>query len=342
VSTLHVTNGDCAADIIRRIVDDPVIITADVLHEGPAPAVDGEAWHEVRGTFLGNGHGSAAEISRQLASTDRAIADAGNIVLWFEHDLFDQLALIRTLDLLSRPRSAGLKPGPTYDASAGLKPRPSYDANVSLICIDRFPGIDRFIGLGQLSSDQLATLLGTERPVTDEQYALASEAWTAFRSPDPAALLKVVADPDRSRALPFLRDALLRFLAEFPSVVNGLSRTEELAIGVLADGPRTGGALFAATQALEPRPFIGDSTFFDVINRLASGRVPLVTVENGATNGDLRPRTVAITAEGRRVLKGERDHVALNGIDLWRGGVHLAGADRSPWRWDAKRETLVS
>jgi hypothetical protein len=125
-------------------------------------------------------------------------------------------------------------------------------------------------------------------------------------------------------------------------VANGLSRTEELALDVLAAGPRTGGSLFGATQAHEPRPFIGDSTFFDVVTRLASARVPLVTVEGGATNGDLRAHIVAITDEGRRVLNGERDHVALNGIDLWRGGVHLAGADRSPWRWDAKRETLVS
>jgi hypothetical protein len=34
--------------------------------------------------------------------------------------------------------------------------------------------------------------------------------------------------------------------------------------------------------------------------------------------------------------------VALNGIDRWLGGVHLIGRDRSPWRWDAWRETLVS
>jgi hypothetical protein len=328
VSVLHVTNGDCAADIIRQIVDDPVIITADVLHEGPAPAVDGDAWYDLRGAFLSNGHANAVETSRQLAAADRAIADASDVVLWFEHDLFDQLLLIRTLDLL-----AGLTPRPTYE------PRPT---TVSLICIDRFPGIDRFIGLGQLSADQLATLVGTERPVTSAQYALASEAWAAFRSPDPSALLDAVAEPERSRPLPFLRDALLRFLGEFPSVASGLSRTEELALGVLAAGPRTGGSLFGATQAQERRPFIGDSTFFDVVTRLASARVPLVTVEAGATNGGLRAHIVAITDEGRRVLNGERDHVALNGIDLWRGGVHLAGADRSPWRWDAKRETLVS
>jgi hypothetical protein len=328
VATLHVTNGDCAADIIRRVVEDPVVITADVLHEGPAPAVDGLAWYQVRGSFLGNGHGTAEEISRQLEACDRRIADTallGRVVLWFEHDLFDQLLLIRTLDLL-----------------AGLKPRPAVNANVSLICIDRFPGVERFIGLGQLSSGQMATLLGSDRPVTAEHYAAASAAWSAFRAPDPSSLAAIATDAERTRALPFLRDALLRFLAEFPSAANGLSRTEELALDVLRNQPFDGWPLFAATQAREPRPFMGDSSFFNCVNRLATARVPLVRVDGAPGADDLRGHHVGITDEGRRVLDGEHDHITLNGIDLWRGGVHLAGTDRSPWRWDARRETLVS
>ena len=38
------------------------------------------------------------------------------------------------------------------------------------------------------------------------------------------------------------------------------------------------------------------------------------------------------------MLDGEADHVALNGIDRWVGGVHLRGAP--PWRWDEWREAL--
>jgi len=41
------------------------------------------------------------------------------------------------------------------------------------------------------------------------------------------------------------------------------------------------------------------------------------------------------------VLAGEADHVALNGVDRWIGGVHLAGPD-SPWRWDEGTEGIVS
>ena len=339
--TLHITNGDSAGDKLRRIVDGTVTITADVLHEGPAPRVDGDAWYATRAGFLAAHAGAQGAVAEQLAAWDRTIADSvargDPIVLWFEHDLFDQLLLIRTLDGLVR-----LQADTTYDSNVVS----GFSRTVSLICIDRFPGVERFIGLGQLSDDQLATLIGTERRVTAEQYATATEAWNAFRSTDPRALLEVAvrlkADTTSGKELSFLGDALLRVLAEYPSTTNGLSGTEQLALDALSQGPVTGEALFMETQRHEPRPFMGDLTFFDVLRALASARVPLVTIEAGGRELDLQQATLAITEAGRDVAAGRRDHVALNGIDRWRGGVHLSGGDRSPWRWDTQRETLVS
>ena len=324
---LHVTNGDCAGDKLRRIVDGAVTITADPLHEGPAPAVDGDAWYDLRARFLSNGDARFEDIKAQLAAWDRAILDgarAGSVVLWFEHDLFDQLQLIRTLDVIGRPERAALH------------------SKASLICIDRFPGVERFVGLGQLAAEQLATLVGTEHPVTPEQYALASRAWKAFRSSDPRALFDLTVALEGDTTLEFLRDALLRFFAEYPSASNGLSQTAQLALDVLAEDPMAGGALFAAAQSREARPFLGDTIFFEILRTLASARVPLVSLSSSAQEVDLQSCLVAITDAGRAVAAGRSDYVALNGIDLWRGGVHLAGADSSPWRWDAGGETLVS
>ena len=327
MSVLHVTNGDDAGDKLRRFVNGAVTITADPLHEGPAPAVDGGAWYDLRARFLSNGDARFEDIKAQLAAWDRAILDgarAGSVVLWFEHDLFDQLQLIRTLDVIGRPERAALH------------------SKASLICIDRFPGVERFVGLGQLAAEQLATLVGTEHPVTPEQYALASRAWKAFRSSDPRALFDLTVALEGDTTLEFLRDALLRFFAEYPSASNGLSQTAQLALDVLAEDPMAGGALFAAAQSREARPFLGDTIFFEILRTLASARVPLVSLSSSAQEVDLQSCLVAITDAGRAVAAGRSDHVALNGIDLWRGGVHLAGADSSPWRWDAGGETLVS
>jgi hypothetical protein len=99
--------------------------------------------------------------------------------------------------------------------------------------------------------------------------------------------------------------------------------------------------LFAASQAREERPFMGDLTAFDRLRVLARSRMPLVAISPADDAVDLRRHTVSITDIGLDVLMARRDAVAINGIDLWRGGVHLSGS-HSPWRWDAHRETLVS
>ena len=92
-----------AGDTLKTFADGPVLLAHDVLHDGPAPDVDDDAWHEVRGGFLAGAHGlSASEIAAELAATDRAIragvSRGDEVVLWFEHDLFDQLELIRMLN----------------------------------------------------------------------------------------------------------------------------------------------------------------------------------------------------------------------------------------------------
>jgi uncharacterized protein DUF1835 len=330
VSTLHITNGDSAAGTLRTFLTDPVLVTCDVLHDGPAPLVDDDAWYDTRARFLTDGFGARFEETRaDLAAFDRAIAGSAaydEMVLWFEHDLFDQLLLIRTLDLIGRLR------------------RTTTLAKASLICIGEFPGVDRFVGLGQLTADQLASLYPRREPVADDQVAAASAAWAAFRSDDPTRLYRVLSDLEArdTQPLPFLPGAIRRLFEEYPSTTIGLSRSAAAVLRALAAGPLEGGRLFMATQAGEARPFMGDWGLFDVVRDLASPRAPLVTITPPTDAVDLRGHTIALTQTGAEVLDGQRDAVAIRGIDEWRGGVHLVGADRSPWRWDPARETLVS
>jgi hypothetical protein len=321
VTTLHITNGDCAAGTLRSFLTDRVLITCDVLHDGPAPLVDGDAWHQTRARFLADGFEAPYEETRRsLAQFDRTLAAAAEndeIVLWFEHDLFDQLLLIRTLDVTREGR-------------------------VSLICIGEFPGVDRFVGLGQLTAEQLASLYPARRAVGAGQFALAREAWRAFRASDPRALFAVMVRLANSDPLPFLPGAIQRLFEEYPSTTNGLSRSADAVLRSLDAGPLDGISLFRATQTAEQRPFIGDTGLFEIVHRLAAAAVPLVTIDPVGPGHDLRDRTLRLTDAGRDVLAGRRDAVALNGIDEWRGGVHLVGRDRSPWRWDARTQTLVS
>ena len=103
---LHVTNGDHAADAIRAArVEGEILPWRDVLHEGPVPAgMPLEELSALRALWLSAQNpawGDPAAIAASFAARDAALAGAyDEIVLWFEHDLYDQLQLIQLLDWL--------------------------------------------------------------------------------------------------------------------------------------------------------------------------------------------------------------------------------------------------
>jgi hypothetical protein len=75
-----------------------------------------------------------------------------------------------------------------------------------------------------------------------------------------------------------------------------------------------------------------------MIARLARAPAPLLATEPAAARIDRHAR-LRLTAAGRRVLAGSDDHIALNGVDRWIGGVHLSGRT-VPWRWDEGTESV--
>jgi hypothetical protein len=310
---LHVLNGTATSGTLERSsVRGSYIPYADVLHDGPVPAgLTDEAMRRVRARFVADcGWVPYDDALRIGTAWDAAIADYVNhdeVVLWFEHDLFDQLLLIRHLNWFS-----------------GRDPAP---ARLTLICIDSFPGIEPFHGLGQLSALQLESLLPTRRDVTPDQVSLAQRAWTAFTSADPRGIERLLGTD--TTALPFLAGALRRHLEEFPAASNGLSRTERQILAVLDDaGPMTSEALFRAAQTLEERVYMGDASFCVRVKSLAAGSSPLVTIDS----------EVAITPLGRDVRRGVRDWIELRGIDRWLGGVHVTRENL--WRWNAERKAV--
>jgi len=324
---LHITNGDSAAGSLRQsALPGDVSIWADVLYEGPVPAGnDDDRWRQARATYLADGNPAQYEealhaIHEWEDAVDRA-HEYDEVILWFEHDLFDQLNLIHLLDRLSR--------------------RPEPPNWLTLISVGAFPGVDRFVGLGQLTPDQLESLIDVRAPVSREQTTLARTAWDRFRSDDPRELEALVAGD--TSALPFLGAALTRHLEEYPSAYNGLSRTEHELLHVLDARACTAGELFRAVQDREERPFMGDLSFFRILRELARGREPLVTWDAPPRAGTTASAKadVRVTEVGRDVLEGHVDHVRLNGVDRWLGGVHLTGTEIA-WRWDSSKGRLVS
>lgn len=314
-STVHLRCGDdiraalTEAGFVGRFVQ-----FADPVCQGPVP--EGRDLLGVRATFLAEAYGlDPVKARRRLDAEDAALTDAVHaaerVVLWFEHDTYDQLVLARVL--------ARFAEGPA--------PRV-----LELICIDRFPGIARFRGLGQLSPGNLQTLWSRRRPVSPGQLSLGTRVWRALRAPSPLPLHVLACGG--TPALPLMAPALVRHLAELPWTRDGLSLTQRLMLQALEGGPATVGDLFKRYDAMEPMPYLGDVMALTVVRDLAEAEEPAIGFMPDSAAG-ARPfeRRVCLTTTGRALLAGRTDWLSCGPQERWVGGVRVA-ADTAVWRWD--------
>jgi hypothetical protein len=320
-AALHVSNGD-ATDLAGTGLASRVLYWRDVLHEGPVPAVGPERLRRIRAEFLVHaGADDRGESKDMFAERDRTLAAArdGEYVLWFEADLYDQLQIIQILARLTE---------------LGVPAK-----RITLICIGEHAGIARFGGLGELTTDQLRDLPATDAcaRLTPAALQLAVQAWDAFRAPTPEGLAAIATT--RSGDLRFLGEAFDRLSREYPATRDGLSLAERRVLAAVADGASAAGTAFVRAAARETRPYLGDTWCFAMMDRMVRASVPLLhavpsdrAVERGTP--------LRLTEIGARVLAGDADHVTLNGIDRWIGGVHLHGP-HARWRWDDGTETLI-
>jgi hypothetical protein len=306
-----------------------VLSWQDTLHEGPVPAVPREELLQTRADFLAeSGWGRRQALLSSLARRDRELLDALReglrVVLWFEHDLYDQLQLVDVLALAHAAETS----------------------SPELIVVGAFPGKPSFAGLGALTAGELETLWSSRRPPARAELERAAEAWGAFRSPEPTALAEW-ATRDHAE-LPFLTPALRRLLEELPAPADGLSGTERRALQAVAAGACTPPAAFVGAQRLEDAPFLGDSWFYRALSGLGQGEARLVETDDGAPlppppplsdSRDYARIELRLTKTGERTLAGEDNRVELLGIDRWLGGTHVT--PDNDWRWDPAELRLV-
>jgi hypothetical protein len=319
---LHVANGTSTTMTIEAAgIPGTYSIWADELYGGPVPGglsdaelIDARARH-----LAGWADSDPANQLEQWRMAIERHDSYDELILWFEHDLFDQLNLIHLLTWI-------------HERLPQEKP-------VTLICIGSFPGRPDFKGLGELTPGELASLLETRQPVSPAQYALAERAWRAFREPTPEAIETL--RHDDTSALPYLAEAVTRFLQDYPWTTDGLSRTERRLLEL------SGGEGIALSKAF-PRMGDGERSFhitdrvlITLVASLSRTSPPLLTLDPaGAAPDNVLQGVVTLTVTGRSVLAGELDRVATCGIDRWFGGVHLHGRGKI-WRWDPARQRVI-
>jgi hypothetical protein len=313
--TLHITNGDSAAGTMNeaRILGD-ILPWRDVLHDGPVPGgLSLAQLGPVRARFLSGGDPEdEARLLHAFKQRDNVVeryADYDSVVLWFEWDLYDQLQLLQLLDF--------------FAGKIGTRETP---LKLEMVSVAGY--------LGNLPPENFQPLYNRREPVNVEMLSLGRKAWQAVTSSDPrdvAALL----ESDTS-SLPFLSEALKRFLEELPWTREGLSRAERQLMEGIASGASTFGEVFQHATAREERIYCGDASAADYLARLASGPSPLVTPR---MNGVMFDARLSLTDIGKRVLNEEADWIELGGSDRWLGGVRLDGPNAA-WRWDSETGTV--
>lgn len=297
-NSLHITNGDSVLYSWRKAgLLGTHLAWRDVLHEGPV--VGGttlEDLSRIRADYLASrGYGNGIKIHRDFEKRDATIRRASEfdeIVLWFEHDLFDQLHVLQILAVL---RDAGLGAGA-----------------VQLVQSDQYLGI--------LSPDELMALYPKRRFITTAISEGADRAWKAFTSSDPEPLQRAALE--RYVGLPFLHDALSRLCEEYPSLESGVSRTQKHVLEACAQGARQKEELFRRSQAREEAAFLGDTSCYAQIADLAAEPAPLLSALE---------RGYELTVLGRRVLAGDADWLERAPLDRWIGGTHLTAERHWRW-----------
>ncbi|MDO9710463.1 hypothetical protein [Paracraurococcus lichenis] len=283
MSTLHLRCGDDLREVLPRAgLAGDYLCFSDPVCVGPAEDHgDLLAWLGMRARYVALHAGQDAgqvrlRLGREYAALN-GLQRYDAVHLWFEHDLWDQAALIRILSLVAEKRQ--------LRGRLWLMPADG---------VRTFP---------EMPEAELAAL--RPAPLTDLQIEQAAEAWDAFAAPDPRALEAL---SRRALALPFLAAAMRRHLRDLPWTSDGLGETERMVLRAVAEGAATEGQVHAALRGADAVFHVTDLITREVIGRLRIGpKRPLLAKDPLR----LSPQGEALLAGAARHRPPPRAHAGI-------------------------------
>jgi hypothetical protein len=263
---LHIVNGDVFGDKLRASgIDGEILVWRESLYEGPiGMQMSDSVLLSLRAAYMNRQHGIPEEMFKSITlqqekALDKLSEDVDKVVLWFEHDLYDQLMLCY---LLSR-----------------LSALPNRFSKLSMLSINQFPDVEFFHGLGQLNVDQITQLHYKWLPVKEDQLLLACKVWTAYSASEPL-LMATLLKEDLS-ALSFLKKALEANSERYPSMQNGLNTIQQLILDLIGDGELSVLSLFQKVSEMASHYGLGDLQFWAIVDSIRKCEIPLVRLAGG-------------------------------------------------------------
>lgn len=328
---LHIMNGDHAADRLRQSgIKGEILVWRELYTFGPLTREMGnETARSERAQcleqHLGIPQTEYLKI-KELEQTLQSFHQYKEIVLWFEYDLYDQAMLSYLLHY--------------------FKEKDLRDTKLNLLCIDAYPDIEHFRGLGQLTPSQIGRLSGTWHVMGAEEIQAGSEFWTAYASSDiqdhKDYLLK------NTSVLPFAHAAFKAHLSRLPSVSNGLGTIEQSTLEAVREGVNSPYPLFKHVGDQLHILGMGDLEYWAHLKKMTEEPHALLQLSGVQAfpdfqqqHDDFRHSVLSLTDLGVQVLNGEVDWTLLRNDKSWIGGLQIGEGNDTPWRWDTVNETIV-
>ncbi len=263
-TALHITSGDIAGNSLEKSsISGNVFVWHDILYDGPRkPGWPDTETLAARAKFSEEYTGKGLSRQQVLETSNAQYArlktadQYDRVVLWFDACLFDQSMLCHILMCMQ---------------FLGLE-------TADLLCVDSFPGIEPYHGLGQLSPEQFSSVYDQRQPLTKDQFLFAEQGDQAFALQDFISLkqLSGYGNPP----LPWVPAAITRWIAEQPDDETGLSLLEKLALAAIHSGCETPSDIYSFVSAKDTPPqFWGDITLWGKINALAERKPPLIRIK---------------------------------------------------------------
>lgn len=230
---IHVLNGDALAE--KFPFSEPMVICRECLIDGPIDADDEDTFWKQRAYFIGDEFESPAahynEFVKAEFDTLRRLT-AGEVHLWFEHDLFCQTNLWFSMWFLDQHA-----PGATLHL---VMPDPDNDPKWS--------------GFGPMSQEALRTRFVERVRVNADDKQLGLALWNAFRTNDREKLERL--SRTKSVCFPKLAEVCRAHLDRTND--NGLGRPQEKLRAIMQSGKTDFISIFQEFRATEGVYGFGD------------------------------------------------------------------------------------
>ena len=213
MNTLHILNGDSTLFSFKETgLDGDTMVWREVLSEGPLEEniSSGSFWRArsqwITQSFTETPDGYQEKMVDQLSKLTEPYDE---INLWFEFDLHCQVNLLGAMNYLKQ--QADLSSPAIY-----------------LICPADFPGKENFMGMGELSGEELEYLYDNIRvQLSAIDFVIAAEVWAIYVSRDAEKLKEYINTTHFWGSLHLLKPALEAQLKRLQVNENGLNYVEQ-------------------------------------------------------------------------------------------------------------------